>query len=110
MLAHCKEVLENGMIAIHPKHNKLITALRTAEMINNEQAKAESAGAKLEQPIECSEYFIRDILACSMIYSSLNPDLSQAKVLFVFLVNKNGIKHTLYLGATQDLFKFQASA
>jgi hypothetical protein len=32
MLAHCKEVLEdsNGMIAIHPKHNKLITALRTA--------------------------------------------------------------------------------
>ena len=51
MLAHCKEVLENGMIAIHPKHNKLITALRTAEMINNEQAKAESAGAKLEQPL-----------------------------------------------------------
>jgi hypothetical protein len=32
MLAHCKEVLEdsNGMIAIHLKHNKLITALRTA--------------------------------------------------------------------------------
>jgi hypothetical protein len=32
MLAHCKEVLEdlNGMIAIHPKRNKLITALRTA--------------------------------------------------------------------------------
>jgi hypothetical protein len=32
MLAHCKELLEyqNGMVAIHPKHNKLITALRTA--------------------------------------------------------------------------------
>ena len=32
MLAYCKEVLEyqNGMVAIHPKHNKLITALRTA--------------------------------------------------------------------------------
>jgi hypothetical protein len=32
MLAHCKELLEyqNGMIAIHPMHNNLITALRTA--------------------------------------------------------------------------------
>jgi len=32
MLAHCKELLEyqNGMVAIHPKHNKLITSLRTA--------------------------------------------------------------------------------
>jgi hypothetical protein len=32
MLAHCKELLEyqNGMVAIHPRHNKLITALRTA--------------------------------------------------------------------------------
>jgi hypothetical protein len=32
MLAHSKELLEyqNGMVAIHPKHNKLITALRTA--------------------------------------------------------------------------------
>ena len=32
MLVYCKEVLEyqNGMVAIHPKHNKLITALRTA--------------------------------------------------------------------------------
>jgi hypothetical protein len=32
MLAHCKEILEyeNGMIAINPKHTKLITALRTA--------------------------------------------------------------------------------
>ena len=29
MLAHCKELLEyqNGMVAIHPRHNKLITAL-----------------------------------------------------------------------------------
>ena len=32
MLAHCKELLEyqNGMVAIHPRYNKLITALRTA--------------------------------------------------------------------------------
>jgi DNA integrity scanning protein DisA with diadenylate cyclase activity len=32
MLAHCKELLEyqNGMVAIHPRFNKLITALRTA--------------------------------------------------------------------------------
>lgn len=32
MLAHCKEMLEleDGHIAIHPKFNKLITALRTA--------------------------------------------------------------------------------
>lgn len=32
MLAHCKELLEyqNGMVAIHPRRNKLITALRTA--------------------------------------------------------------------------------
>jgi hypothetical protein len=32
MLAHAKELLayQNGMVAIHPKHNKLITALRTA--------------------------------------------------------------------------------
>ena len=32
MLAHCKELLEylNGMVAIHPKHNKLIISLRTA--------------------------------------------------------------------------------
>ena len=32
MLAHCKELLEyqNRMIAINPKHNKLVTALRTA--------------------------------------------------------------------------------
>jgi len=31
MLAHCKELLEyqNGMVAIHPRHNKVITALRT---------------------------------------------------------------------------------
>ncbi|MFZ0346103.1 MAG: hypothetical protein WAL24_13185 [Nitrososphaeraceae archaeon] len=31
MLAHCKELLEyqNGMVAIHPSHNKLTTALRT---------------------------------------------------------------------------------
>jgi hypothetical protein len=32
MLAHCKELMEyqNGYVAINPKHNKLITALRTA--------------------------------------------------------------------------------
>jgi hypothetical protein len=33
MLAHCKIMLEyrNGLVAIHPtRHNKLITALRTA--------------------------------------------------------------------------------
>ena len=32
MLAHCKEMLEykNGQVAIHPKHTRLITALRTA--------------------------------------------------------------------------------
>ena len=32
MLAYCKELLEyqNGMIAINPKFNKLIIALRTA--------------------------------------------------------------------------------
>ena len=32
MLAHCKELLEykNGMVAIHPRYNKLITVLRTA--------------------------------------------------------------------------------
>jgi hypothetical protein len=32
MLAHCKELMEynKGAIAIHPRHNKLITALRTA--------------------------------------------------------------------------------
>ena len=32
MLAHAKEMLEyqNGFMAIHPRHNKLITALRTA--------------------------------------------------------------------------------
>ena len=31
-LAHCKEMLEyqNGHMAIHPRFNKLITALRTA--------------------------------------------------------------------------------
>lgn len=32
MLAHCKQMLEynSGTVAIHPKFNKLITALRTA--------------------------------------------------------------------------------
>jgi hypothetical protein len=32
MLAHCNELLEyqNGMVSIHPRDNKLITALRTA--------------------------------------------------------------------------------
>lgn len=32
ILAYCKEMLEyqNGMVAIHPKHIRLITALRTA--------------------------------------------------------------------------------
>jgi hypothetical protein len=32
MLAYCKELMEyqNGYVAIHPRHNKLITALRTA--------------------------------------------------------------------------------
>jgi hypothetical protein len=32
MLAHCKELMEyqNGYVAINPKHNKLIIALRTA--------------------------------------------------------------------------------
>lgn len=32
MLAHTKELLEyqNGLMAIHPKHTKLITSLRTA--------------------------------------------------------------------------------
>jgi hypothetical protein len=32
MLAHCKEMLEyhNGNVAIHPRHTKLITELRTA--------------------------------------------------------------------------------
>ena len=31
MLAHCKEMLEyrNGQVAIHPRHDKLITAFRT---------------------------------------------------------------------------------
>jgi hypothetical protein len=31
-VGHCKEMLEykNGQVAIHPKHTKLITALRTA--------------------------------------------------------------------------------
>jgi maltose-binding protein MalE len=33
MLAHCKEMMEyrNGNVAIHPRHTKLITALRTAQ-------------------------------------------------------------------------------
>ena len=37
MLAHTKELLEyrNGYVAINPKHNKLITALRT-EVENGE--------------------------------------------------------------------------
>jgi hypothetical protein len=32
MLAHCKELMEyqSGYMVIHPKHNKLIIALRTA--------------------------------------------------------------------------------
>jgi hypothetical protein len=32
MLAHCKEMIEyrNGQVAIHPRFNKLIAALRTA--------------------------------------------------------------------------------
>jgi hypothetical protein len=32
MLAHTKELMEyqNGFVAINPKHNKLITSLRTA--------------------------------------------------------------------------------
>ena len=32
MLAHAKEILEDerGMLAINPKHTKLVTALRTA--------------------------------------------------------------------------------
>jgi hypothetical protein len=32
MLAHRKELMEyqNGYVAIHPRHNKLVTALRTA--------------------------------------------------------------------------------
>jgi hypothetical protein len=32
LIVHCKETLEyqNGMVAIHPRHNKLITSLRTA--------------------------------------------------------------------------------
>jgi hypothetical protein len=32
MLVHCKEMLEykNGQVAIHPRYNKLITAIRTA--------------------------------------------------------------------------------
>ena len=75
-------------------------------MINQEQANAESAGVKLEQPIECSKYFINDILACSMITSGLNPDLGQGKVLLVFLVDKNGIEYALYLSASQDLFEY----
>ena len=37
MLAHCKEMLEyrNGQVAINPRFNKLITALRTAEVTLN---------------------------------------------------------------------------
>jgi hypothetical protein len=32
MLTHCKELMEyqTGYMAIHPSHNKLITAIRTA--------------------------------------------------------------------------------
>ena len=32
MVARCKELMEyqNGQVAINPKHNKLVTALRTA--------------------------------------------------------------------------------
>ena len=32
MLAHVKELIENqnGYVAIHPRYNKLVTALRTA--------------------------------------------------------------------------------
>jgi hypothetical protein len=49
MLAHCKELLEyqNGMVAIHPRFNKLITALRTAvengEGILNKEATSHDA-------------------------------------------------------------------
>jgi hypothetical protein len=37
MLAHCKELLEyhNGYTAIHPKHSKPITSLRTAGYIDD---------------------------------------------------------------------------
>ena len=37
MLAHAKEMIEykNGQVAIHPRDNKLITALRTA--VENEE-------------------------------------------------------------------------
>jgi hypothetical protein len=75
-------------------------------MINAEQANTDSTGGKLEQPIECSKYFINDILACSMTYSGLNPDADQVKLLLVYLVDNKGIEYTLYLGATPDLFEY----
>ncbi len=37
MLAHCKELLEyqNGLMAIHPRYNKLITALLLRTAVEN---------------------------------------------------------------------------
>ena len=75
MLAHAKDLLEyqNGMVAIHPRFNKLITALRTA-VENGESALDKEATSHVD-PMDAyrmsllfwhsiffeDEYYINDI-------------------------------------------------
>ena len=53
MLVHAKEMLEykNGQVAIHPKFNKLITALRTAEVTLNLASKIFGRSNNVISPI-----------------------------------------------------------
>jgi hypothetical protein len=55
MLAHCKELLEypNGMVAIHPRFNKLIVALRTA--VENEEGILDKEATSHDDLLDASE-------------------------------------------------------
>ena len=69
MLAHAKEMLEyqNGMVAIHPRFNKLITALCTA--VENGKGMLDEEASSDD---DCFDAFRLSLVVLALIKESIN--------------------------------------
>lgn len=62
---------------------------------------------KLVEPMECTKYVIKEITACSTIYSYRNTDVDgnpTINELDIVTIDEDGIQYTIYYSATKNMF------
>ena len=72
MLAHVKEMMEyqNGYVTIHPRYNKLITALRTA--VENEEGSLDKEATSHDDLFDSFRLELINKTGCSTKNSFMN--------------------------------------